>query len=288
MLSQIPKTIYFYWGARRLSFLRLLSILSFKKLNPEWNIVVYTPHSLNSQTTWGNKQYENNNDIIDYTPQLHSCGVDIRIFNCESIGISNSINEVHKSDIIRYYLLHTYGGVWSDMDILYIRPIEEMLCNKIEYDNCIDTFFYYGQDSAADEILGHAVGFLMSSKDNVLYRDIYRDALSKIGNNDYEVLGAGLLNSKYNLGLINKKYGRAHSFHKETVYAIDHNHKEYLYDIDGTMYLGKYSIGIHWYGGSEYVKHLICNINHNNYLSYNNHGTLIKMVREIFPTWEYI
>ena len=78
------------------------------------------------------------------------------IFDCNEICVDNDLNEIHKSDFIRYYLLHKFGGVWSDMDILYIKPIHQLLHNKES--RKAPAYYYYERGKS---IPGHAIGFLM-------------------------------------------------------------------------------------------------------------------------------
>jgi mannosyltransferase OCH1-like enzyme len=40
------------------------------------------------------------------------------------------IHATHFSDIIRAYLLYTYGGVWFDATVLFTQPIPEHLCKE--------------------------------------------------------------------------------------------------------------------------------------------------------------
>ena len=54
----------------------------------------------------------------------------IRKVDFNKIGFYNEASEVIKSDYFRYHILQKYGGVWSDMDIMYTNSIE----NKIKFD----------------------------------------------------------------------------------------------------------------------------------------------------------
>ncbi len=282
-LSNIPKIAHFYWGSTKLSFLRFMSLYSFKKLNPDWRVILHVPFKLNAVHKWAHKQHELIYHVEDYFKHVESCGIEISVLNMEDLGFSNDMNEVHKSDIARYHLLSKFGGIWSDMDILYIKPIDKFFHNEVSPNTEIDSYYYYGTDKSQNEILGHAIGFLLSAKDAPLFTDIFNKTLQMRVEKDYEGFGAGLLNTHFKKQIMDTAYPHSKSFHKETVYAIDHNNRKYLYEKDGAHYLGKYSVGIHWYGGSEYVLPLITGVNHKNYLTFVNKGTFLAQLRKVFP-----
>lgn len=277
----VPKIIHFYWGAKYLSFLRFMSIYSFYKLNPDWQINLYLPEKCIIGTNWKGKQYENLFDGIDYLPIVKKMNINVINFKFKDIGISDDINEVHKSDFIRYYLLAEFGGVWSDIDILYTDPINNISVNK-EENGQIENFMYYG--SITGEVAGHAIGFLMSSKKSSLFAHLFKSAKLTYKEDDYQCLGADLLNSHFDLPKLKQLCkNNLVLMNKDSVYSIDHNHHKFLYEEDGVHMLGANTIGIHWYGGSEYVEKLTIEVNHNNYFNYKNNGTLILLLKDRYP-----
>jgi len=315
-LSQVPKKIFFYWGAKRLSFLRYMSLYSFRYFNPDWEIFLYVPKNCNYTVGWKDKQYENIFECVDYLAFCSNIGVNVKEFDFETIGISNSINEVHKSDFIRYFLLYTYGGVWSDIDILFNKPIENIDVNKNKkylYDSYI--YFCDGLKNKMS-IPGHAIGLLMSSQGSDYFKNVFNvckyiykkqvnskcilDKDIKIGNfniqksvnqfnknnfgDDYQVLGAYLLNSVFNKKILTSEFSNKIGFLSEkTVYPISHNLYKFLFIDNGLSLIDDTkTIGLHWYGGSPYVANLLKEVNHLNYLNYNNNGTLMGLLKRNF------
>ena len=282
-LKSIPKQAFFYWGSPRMSFLRWMTLYSFRKLNPDWKILLYIPTMLSDQNNWANKMFDHEKvDFIDYTGKVKDLNIEIVEFDFSQLDICNYTNEVHKSDLLRYYLLHKYGGIYSDMDILWIQPLEKMLANKLNEDKT--DYVYFGKcPGGLDD--GHAIGFLLSSLNSPIYHDIYHQAHGKLSHresNDYQIIGVDLLNSNFRGAYIDKQYKTIGYLDKDCVYSIDHDDREYLYDKLGLHLITENTIGIHWYGGSEYVRKLIHNVNHTNYLTYDNKGTLIYMLRKSF------
>ena len=70
----------------------------------------------------------------------------------DNLGFDESLPSVFKSDFLRWHVLSTIGGGWSDMDILYIKPI-----TTLELTDNIDTVICHGE-------FNHIIGFLLSKK----------------------------------------------------------------------------------------------------------------------------
>lgn len=278
---KVPKTIFFYWGAKTLPFLRYMSVYSFKKMNPDWDIKFYKPLKLNRATKWGGKQFEAIARVpqVNYDQKLiHDLGVRPIVFDFNAIGLDNNLNEVHKSDFLRYHLLHKYGGVWADMDILFIKPMEKLLCN--ERGSEASSFIYYGQDER--DIKEHAIGFLMGEKGNKYFGDVFAESKKNFKPKDYQGAGADLLNRKFGSSVLGSKYTDTEFLDKSAVYAINHIDHEFLYDKCNLDLLDDNSVGVHWYGGSLKVKNLLLTVNHKNFKNHPNKGTLMHLLRKHF------
>ena len=66
----IPKKIYLYWGASPLSYLRYLTVASLSRLNPDWEITVYTGGH-NAPAEWTTGEQAGQYTGPDYLPH---CG----------------------------------------------------------------------------------------------------------------------------------------------------------------------------------------------------------------------
>lgn len=278
----IPKTVFFYWGGPSFSFLRYMSIYSFKKMNPDWTIKLYCPLVPVKKTIWSGKQFESKTKIKNYIKNVsEDLLIRPNIFDFEQLGLDNNMNEVHKSDFIRYHLLNKFGGVWADTDILFIKPMDELLCNKQKTKG--SAYFYYGKNTdEKKEIDGHGIGFLMGQKGNSFYSDVFKCVKENFNGIDYQSAGADTLNKNFSLNIIKEKYPSAVCLDTDSVYSINHNYKNFLYNSYNENMLSENSIGIHWYGGSEYVKKILLEVNDENFKNYKNEGALIKTLKEKF------
>lgn len=284
---KIPKRMFFYWGARDLPFLRYMSVYSFQKLNPDWEVKYYMPIKVSRHQPWPDKQFESRkNRCKDYTNYLSRLNIKPTIFDFEAIGLSNDLNEIHKSDLLRYELLAQQGGAWADMDILFTKPMDQLLCNKQK--SAATAFYYHGREDGVDtgNPKNHAIGFLMSSSNNKYFTDVAKVAkqnflAKKRARKGYQCVGADLLNRHFPLDQIRKHYPGTVSVGKEAVYAI--NDLSTIYDVSDFSLLTDNSIGIHWYGGCERVKQMLLGVTHTNYRDYPNRGTLMTALRKTFP-----
>lgn len=125
-MNKIPKVAYFYWGNDTLSWLRYMTLYTFRKYNPSWKMCVYVPDSQSGEKTWTSNDQSVKITSRNYWNKV--CDLNVAITRLDPSLISSiadgSVPDVIKSDIIRMVLLYDFGGLWSDMDIIYFRPVE--------------------------------------------------------------------------------------------------------------------------------------------------------------------
>lgn len=249
-LNNINKIVYLYWGRNKpLSYLRFKTVESLSKLNPDWKIKVFYPVQICEVETWSSHEQKYHSHVVpDYFSYLSKfSNVEVESFDMESIGFSNDISEVHKSDIIRLYLLKEFGGVWSDFDIFYTRPLSFADFNRQENKDK-ESFICYHHSY-------NSVGFLASKKGSNLFNDLFKALKYNAHKNTYQSLGRDLfkdvLNDWYvdcddektfeNTGIHNIKF--------ETVYPYTWNKTDIIFSDEFEMPVE--SIGVHWYAGSK-------------------------------------
>ncbi len=243
-LSNIPKVLHLYWGRNKpLSYLRYLTVRSFISLNPDWKVKVYYPKEISYVEDWetGNQERIDLGGEDYFFQLIEEQGEQLQVKEFDLVP--TQIPEVIKSDIIRLYLLGREGGVWSDFDILYIRPMSEINCD----DSNINTFVCKQLNSRAMKHY-YSIGFLIGGKGNKLYNKLYSDAriiLQDTTNIDYQRIGTKLF--KQNEAYI-KSQNEIGYIIPQTVYPVAYNETRNLFHevIDCS-----HSIGVHWYGGSK-------------------------------------
>jgi len=256
----IPKIMHLYWGRNKpLSYMKYLTALSFSKLNPDWEIRCYTPKKSVSGDLWKDpeqKAYKYKGP--DYFKKLKKIP-NLKIYkeDFSKIGIPKDIPEVHRSDLLRLYLLKEYGGLWSDFDILYINPMDRFFANVVasglrENEEQANVYVCY---NTRDRY--HSIGFLLGQKevDYSFYGDLFNRGISLKSSDKYQGFGRHLLERYFIYEPIivklfkKSKKVRVANIPMSIVYLIN-------WELIGRIYSGptfnfpKSSIGIHWYAGS--------------------------------------
>ena len=257
-MNKIPKIAHFYWGNQKMSFLRFLTLFSFIKYNPEWEVVLHTS-SLNDKEPEFRKTDFHRYDVLDYKNEK-----DYREFLPSEIKIqehdlneyfaySDKLSEANKSDFIGWKILSSVGGVWSDMDILFVKSLKD---SQIQFENN-DTFVCFDPriSNPNHPRPSTPIGFLMASENNALYQEIFKNSQNAFLEDSYQSLGSEIMSNTL-ISLENCK----NKFPNLKIQNLDPDlfYKYNYLQIENIFILDKFSelmespaIGIHWYGGHE-------------------------------------
>ena len=223
----ISKVLFLYWGGRKLSWLRYLTVLSFKKHNPDWDIKVYYPTQPTVGNSWATDEQIVKYEGDDYFANLSEIA-ELLPFDMGQVGKSNDMAEVHKSDIFRLWTLVNFGGVYSDFDILFTKPMPDISKKKMLYSHHPD---------------GHyAIGLLGCEAGNDTFNGILEVAKLATGSK-YQSYGSTM----WGRALEDVKL-KGWDIPKNLVYSYNWKEAEQLFT--ESKGLPKGAIGIHWYGGS--------------------------------------
>jgi len=247
----IDKTMNFYWGNTPMSYMRFLTLKSFRHHNPDWKINLHQPEIACPPKDVAIKEREDYNYTgTDYREYVS--GLDISSLTWDAP--IPRIAAAQASDLFQWQLLGNEGGFYSDMDILYVRPLEEI----------------YGTVQKSDAIFcleggGMAIGFFASTPHCSLFNDIYKKAIELYKKESYQCTGVEAI--YYLSGLMTR--GKKIPDGLKTVRALKSLYPTvhinlipgeaiYLYDwIDYKRYftlaetLPNVCVGIHWFGGGS-------------------------------------
>ena len=238
---EVPKILHVYWGGGKLNYLRFLTVKTFKALNPDWQIIYWCPKDSFTGRSWGpEKGHEaiKDKNFKDYMPDLEKITTKMPVDFKAYFPMTN-MPEVHKNDYIRIYALFYYGGVWSDMDILYFKPIEALKVNVPENKNK-ESFVCIGG-------YGHSTGFNMAIENSEFFRRLYNEVLKQYQPWNYQCWGPDLFNKHFKT--IQNIPGGV-NLSMDVVYAHDCYHMAELLE-DAPARFNDESIGCHWYGGNS-------------------------------------
>lgn len=253
-LRKIPKQIFFYWGAPKISWMRVLSIVSFAAFNPDWKVIVMVPAQLTRRRSWRSKEYRNIYAGPDFSWLLEAAAekynIEIQPIDMMSQGIPNEISEVHKSDFLRLLKLGETGGLYSDSDILFFRSVTNLRINTPKAADTTNVFCTNGRARV------HYIGFLGASGENRLFQNLAEKAkailLSSYKNLGYQAIGSTLFQSLHDWPKVKSLYPEmvAQNLDTKEVYSYDHRGFKALYHkglIEPATW--DFGVGIHWFGG---------------------------------------
>jgi hypothetical protein len=279
----MKKEIYFYWGNETMSFMRYMTLYSFRKLNPDWTITLLVNKQTQDRRLRGTIEKQDKTEYKgkDYSYLLSKLGIDITTFRNSMIDLDENIvrdmSDVHIKDILNWKLLAGPGGIVSDMDILFLKPIG----NLIDASTDIGLVCFAGHPKK-DYI---PVSFMYSGGDNVFFLRVYENALKEYKPNVYESCGTLCIKEK-NLEEVKENFSNLNiqRLLDPIVFPfIDYEWGkgvEMLYGGDFRNAMRKDSIGLHWYGGAPLSQYFNNIINESTINRINN--TITICMREIF------
>jgi GT2 family glycosyltransferase len=254
VLPNVPKVMNFYWDGSKMSYLQYLTVVSFHKFNPDWTINIYEPTSRYINKTWFTNEQKYDYIGEDYYPKLKNLGyVNIIPFDFKEIGVNENISEVFKSDILRWYLLDNFGGGWSDMDILYIKPIDQL---KLEGTLLTGTLNEIDSVIVFDGF-HHIIGFYLTKPKTGLFSTIFEQSKLRLNINEYQSVGSRLLMRMYptTSELIKKHPNlKVCNLPMEVVYPYNDSKINQMFNSTDMSLITDRTIGLHWYNGSEISK----------------------------------
>ena len=249
----IPKILHVYWGGGPMSYMRFLTIKTFLKHNPDWEIQFLYPKYNSKNISW--YTYENKDGFVSVKSFLQET-MDLPItktaIDFRDFGINNDIPEVHKSDFIRMHQLSTFGGVWSDMDIIYIRSMNDFYLNTPENKD-IETFICNNE-------YGHSIGFMLASKNNKFFKKLNELAINEYEPAYYQTLGARLYNKYFSTMESINVITPAINFSMDVVYPHVAGNEDKILNGKITNFTDR-TLGIHWYAGHPQWKNFILQTN---------------------------
>jgi len=113
---------HFYWGNTTLPWFQYLSMWSFRIHHPDWRVTLYRPHP-HEQTAYpaGRCYFD---DALKADIEMAFVDPDeVTGASLTGYDASSAWCQVFRSDVLRHWLLHRHGGIWSDVDVLYFRSV---------------------------------------------------------------------------------------------------------------------------------------------------------------------
>jgi len=278
----IPKVMNFFWGNKNLSWMRYMTLYSFKKLNPDWEVVLHLcpPNGIDYKT-WEDEVCQDffnfkGCDVFDLLNHLDIELKEWKLFHKTGESMQDWMGPSHKSNFFKWQQMAGEGGFYSDLDVLYVQPLDK----------------YYEKVKSFDTVICHrhgyfSIGFLGSSGNNAFYRDVYDFCFRRFKLNEYQSAGVqtiySLLRDLENISppvpnseidfwfILVNKYSNLNFYNNSMslVYPWKFNEMEEVF-LRLHKKLPEDCIGIHWYAGAKVSQKFNNRMNEQNYKTFKN------------------
>lgn len=247
----IPKEIFFFWSGAPMSWMRYMTLYSFRKLNPDWKMTVCICSSAMGQKQWPTRETQ---DFCEYSGEDYFARISELNINIQDVSKAlenlNAFNPVYRSDIFRWMRLSSKGGLYADMDILFVKPINS-LYEKIRNSTVMCC---YGRQNNTQKNY-HSIGFLGCSPSNIYYGEVYNYVIKKIGaqgKQDYQMFGSRAVAAcwrKYRQQILAANFSGAlfYNLPMQVVYPFSWEDTS-VFDVCQTV-LPNDCVGVHWFAG---------------------------------------
>ena len=274
--SKIPKVAFTYWSGR-MSYLHYCTLKSFRELNPDWKIILYCPTcDYKGNNTWSSWEHTVKYIKKDYTEDALKLNIYIIKIDLVDIGFRNDVPEVFKSNYVNYYILSKNGGVWFDMDVLFIKPMNELnLEGNIINGNSdnIEVAISY----TVEGYFGYfSTGLLMSAPESKFFKLLFDELLKNFNPEVYQSATNNLYPRLFgDLNGIAKKFPDLHfaNLSMDIIYPYKWHEMHILFEQNDIRNITDKTIGIHWYNGHPTTETFLNSENYDAELTIN---TIIK------------
>lgn len=252
-MNKIPKKLHMYWDRSPMSRLQALTVETFKQLNPDWSIYVYIP----KQSYDGNYSYIPDYVGKDYFWYIeHHKHVNIIEVDMRDYGIDDGLHNILRSDILRYHLLYNSGGVWSDFDVVWLKPMYYLseIVKADDFDLIICTY--------EKETIHHNISVLISAP----YTKFYEDLISRCnsiqhefkGRPNHQEYGTKMWNEMFSDSkTIVDKYYKTINVPYETFFPCSIHNMEKLFLKTDASLINDGVMGVHWFNGHVLSKQYV-------------------------------
>jgi len=172
----IPKRIFFFWGNPTMSWMRYLTLKSFCILNPDWQVILYVSKCERVTKPWRDNVDQDffSYSGPDYLSRVQELGVEILEWSMPEIP---NVGASHLSNFLKWYKLQAHGGIYSDMDILWLKPFDKLFEEMSNADSAICITKYL------------SIGLLGSNIGNKMFKAFFDHARQTYDTKRYQCVG---------------------------------------------------------------------------------------------------
>lgn len=239
------KTCYFYWDSSPMALIQTLGVYSFHVQNPDWEKVVCV--------TKQKDQFRPNTYTRTYSGKdwfgILERFAEIREINIKDYDLPPDASTVLATDLFRTRILYENGGIYSDHDVIWLKPMSEFKdvehLGNIEDFECTACFYNY--------TTGHNnVSIIIAEKGSEYLKSVI-EAQNKIsGHYTDQCWSAELLNRMFpNWETLKSHFPRMLALKYETFYPYSTFDLSPLFKKTDLSVLNDNVMALHWFAGNE-------------------------------------
>jgi len=260
----MTKTVVAYWCGDRLSWLRYLSVLSFVTMNPDWRFHLYYGQNPVKSRDWIGGETQ---DFLkyrgpDYWEHLRELDQVELIQWVNPYGVTNPL---HERDLFRWSYLYINGGIFVDLDLLWLKAFEPIADDlSCELGLCATSEDIFLGVIAAQPRSAVIAGVLDASRCNLQagsYHSTGTDAITKYLGRHCGIVGA-LIEKHQDVGICFVHPGILNPWNYMQVGMC------FSDSVSEEMYEGCYAI--HWWGSHPIAQEFNNRMNADTYERYDN------------------
>jgi len=265
----IPKRIFFFWSNDKMSWLRYMTLYSFRKYHPDWQVDLYVSPKSKSSKPWVDFNVQDffTYQGADYKDAIKELNINIIPFKLERPGHPEedwaNLPANHESNFCRYLQLSQDGGVHADMDILFLKSLNPLLneLNTAKINAAISHIKHY-----------FSIGFLLSVPNSPFFRDVYLNAFETYQKHLYQGSGILTLHKKWkDWKVLVAAYPdlKFYNIPMNVMYALDSFEVDKIFQQNCCNVVTENTYGIHWYAGHPIAQTFNNNVTEHNYDDYD-------------------
>lgn len=261
MSEAIPKVLFTYWAGESISYLHLMALRTACHFHRDYRIILYTDKNAQSSQEISYLSHEHKLEMKKPYPfrMLKSMDIGFEVVEVDfekEYGIKGSLFHTYFADILRIKKLEEHGGVWFDMDVLFLNRLKGYFTNPLPQGKSAVVFSY------SDTIATGLVGALPKAP-TIIKMSRLADTYIKLGVQEnfegqakihdfYQAFGPDLWRKVHHPYLDERadQHPEACAVHVPEVYPYLWNEIHNYFDGPRSSDHTYEIIGIHWYNGS--------------------------------------
>lgn len=254
-MKNIPKICHLMWDGYPMAELNTFTPLTFHRLNPDWKIIVHLTKQKPEEL--GKNVYVPEYKGKDYFHLVREMDfVEIREVDLIELEINTAMPACSNSDMFRRRILYEEGGVWSDFDVIWLRPMSHF----VNIDCKGDPNDFEGTVSFHQYTHGfHNISNIVSEKGSGFIKSLIDFEKTIEPPYEHQSYGSSMLNKRYpTYESVIKEHPRMLAIPYETFYPYSILNMNQLWKrVNLSLIESKNVMCVHWFNGHRLTQQFL-------------------------------